>query len=213
MESDYRTTKKNSLTEKTKNVTGTPADWVDAHGDYLYNYAFSRLKNQVSAEDVVQETYLAALKSKESFAGQSSLRTWLVGILRHKIADHLRSSFRKSKSENELIEVSELEKTFWEKGKWTGHWNNQLVPSNWGDNPEGILQQKEFWEALDGCLKKLPTRLHSVFVLYQMEEQSTGEICKELEITPTNLWVMLHRARLQLRRCLELSWAGKRQKE
>jgi RNA polymerase sigma-70 factor (ECF subfamily) len=188
----------------------SPASWVDSHGDYLYNYAFSRLRDKATSEDVVQETYLAAFKSKSSFAGDSSLRTWLLGILRHKIADHLRRSFRQSKLDKELDVSSDLERVFRDRGKWTGHWLLERIPEKWSESPADILEKKEFWEILDSCLKKLPIRLHSVFVLYQLEEQSTEDICQELNITPTNLWTMLYRARLRLRRCLELNWAGKK---
>lgn len=199
---------KSSLSKESQQL-GAPENWVDLYGDFLYNYAYVRLKDEAAAEDVVQETYLAALESNNKFAGESTLKTWLIGILRHKIADHLRLVFRQSSADESALSLTNYENTFCTKGKWTGHWIPEQVPTSWGDDPAKILEQKEFWEALDGCLKKLPLRLHSVFVLYQMEEHTTEEICKELEVTPTNLWVMLHRSRLRLRRCLELNWAAK----
>jgi RNA polymerase sigma-70 factor (ECF subfamily) len=183
-----------------------PEKWVHLYGDYLYNFAFSRLKDQGAAEDVVQETFLAALKSKDSFTGKSSTRTWLVGILRHKIVDYLRRVFRDQPVGKDEAASPEDSYPFIPSGRFEGHWYPDRGPVDWGNNPAAFLEQKEFWEILEFCIKKLPQRLASVFVLYQMEEISTEVICKELRITATNLWVILHRTRSRLRRCLEINW-------
>ncbi|HWR82000.1 MAG TPA: sigma-70 family RNA polymerase sigma factor [Candidatus Deferrimicrobium sp.] len=185
-----------------------PTTWVDRYGDFLFGYALARLRDRQVAEDVVQETFLAALKSRRTFAGDSSERTWLTGILKHKIADSLRRTFREHAADPDEPLPSEKEQVFRASGKWTGHWFPDKSPWDWGTNPDSFLESREFWRILDACLKELPARLASVFLLYEMEEQSAEEICKGLEITSTNLWVMLHRSRRQLRRCLEIHWIG-----
>ncbi len=182
-----------------------PEQWVDEHGDYLFRFAMSRLRDRSLAEEAVQETFLAALKSKESFAGQSAARTWLIGILKHKIIDH----FRKTSRELPLLEEQlpyEQEDSFRSSGEWAGHWTSQAAPKEWGADPVKSLQQKEFWEILDRCLSSLPQRLAQVFILREMDEMSSAEICKILNISESNLWVMLHRARGQLRRSLETNY-------
>jgi RNA polymerase sigma-70 factor (ECF subfamily) len=183
-----------------------PLTWLDRYGDYLYYYAFSRLRSVEAAEDVVQETLMAALKSSDTFAGNSSEKSWLTGILKHKIMDHLRKVFReKSFNEAEILS-GDLDTGFTGSGKWKGHWDIEQGPVDWGKDPARLLEQKEFMEVLEMCLEKLPPHFAGVFILYQIEKIPTQEICKELEITPTNVWVILHRCRRQLRRCLEVNW-------
>lgn len=181
-----------------------PEVWVDQHGDYLFRFAMSRLRDRALAEEAVQETFLAALKSRESFGGQSSERTWLIGILKHKIIDH----YRRTSRELPLFEdqlSGEQEESFRSSGEWVGHWTEQAAPSDWGDAQKS-LEQKEFWEVLHRCLSTLPERLAQVFILREMDEMSSSEICKILNITESNLWVMLHRSRAQLRRALETNY-------
>jgi len=184
----------------------TPDEWVDEHGDALYSYALSRLHNPATAEDVVQETFLAALQSKDRFSGRSSARTWLIGILKHKIIDLIRKESREQPLE-EIETMESPEETFFDK---KGHW--RVAPMDWQVHPGKILEQKEFMTVLANCLSHLPERLHRLFVLRELEDQETEEICKVLEITPTNLWVMLYRARMRLRGCITDNWfeaAGK----
>ena len=188
-----------------KERLSNPESWVDQHGDYLFRYAMSRLRERSLAEEAVQETFLAALKSQANFGGQSTERTWLIGILKHKIIDH----FRKSSRELPLFEEQlsgEQEDSFRSSGEWVGHWTVLAAPSEWGSHPEKSLEQKEFWEALQKCLATLPERLAQVFVLREMEEMTSTEICKLLNITESNLWVMLHRSRAQLRRSMETNY-------
>jgi RNA polymerase sigma-70 factor (ECF subfamily) len=205
--SDDDSTGNHSVGSSQPDCSVNPNAWIRSYGDYLFNYAYLRVRDDAAAEDLVQETFLAALKSKENFEGESSERTWLVGILRHKLMDYFRRSFHEHHVDPES-DSSELEKAFWGGGKWRGHWLPDRGPFNWGVDPGRLLEQKEFMEALDNCLKRLSPRIAGVFILSQMEELSTDEICKELGLTPTNVWVVLHRARMQLRRCLEVSWIG-----
>jgi len=152
---------------------------------------------------------LAALKAKESFSARSSERTWLVSILKNKIVDHFRRAVREQNlTEPELLPC-ELERPFLTSGELSRHWNPDLKPLDWGPNPETALDKKEFWDCLQRCIETLPTRLGQVFVRRELDQVSTDEICAELNVTAGNLWVMLHRARMQLRRCLEVNWIGK----
>lgn len=189
-----------------------PATWVATHGDFLFRQALLRLRDRGRAEEMVQETFLAALKAREGFAGRSSERTWLVGILKHKIVDHLRKASR----EVLVAEVERLpyeaEGPFHRDGEWQGHWRpgDGGGPTAWGETPLTNLERKTFREALRLCLEKLPARMAGAFTLREVDGLSGEEVCKALNVTPTNLWVMLHRARTQLRRCLEAHWVGSR---
>ncbi|MDZ8118217.1 sigma-70 family RNA polymerase sigma factor [Pontiella agarivorans] len=179
-----------------------PQQWLEEHGDALFSYALSRLKNRSSAEDAVQETLLAALRSQDRFSGSSSVRTWLIGILKHKIVDLIRKEGREQPiDEIETFETPE-EEFFDRKGRW------RIKPVEWKVHPDRVLEQKEFMGVLFQCLEHLPDRLHRLFVLRELEEQDSALVCKELGITPTNLWVMLHRARMRLRGCLTENWFG-----
>lgn len=185
-----------------------PRTWVDLYGDFLVNYAYSRLRDQIAAEDVTQETFLAALKARDRFTGSSSEKTWLTGILKHKIIDHIRRRARE-------VAVDDVEQLPVERhSPYTageghgGHWKPGAGPRAWPDDPAMSLENKEFWEYLNLCLDSLPPRMAVLFTLYEMEELPGPEICKVMEISSTNLWVMLHRVRRQLRSCLEQNWLG-----
>jgi RNA polymerase sigma-70 factor (ECF subfamily) len=185
-----------------------PERWVDQHGDCLYSYALRRLRDRGVAEDLVQETFLAALQAREKFAGHSSERTWLIGILKHKIVDHFRRTSRESPLDDPESLAYEREDAFNSAGEWVDHWKEGQGPTEWGTDPGTVLEQKEFWEILDRGLSTLPARLAQVFMLREMEGLSTEEICKTLNISTSNLWVMLHRARMHLRRYLEINYFG-----
>ena len=171
---------------------------------YLLRYATLQLRDAAAAEDAVQEALLAALSGEASFAGRSNLRTWLTGILKHKIVDAIRRQGRErpvSELEPEG-EAGEFDALFDRRGHW------QEAPETW-QQPEGALSQKQFLAALEACLRALPERTAQAFLMREHLGLDTGEICKELRITPTHLWVMLYRARMALRQCLEMSWFGK----
>lgn len=189
-------------------VSDTPNanQWLDAYGDYLYRYALLRVRDESVAEDLVQETLLAAWRGYASFAGRGAERTWLTGILKHKIIDHFRRSVRETQLDPVAEERLENEDLFRTEGEWAGHWNKDLGPTDWGTNPASVLEQREFWQTLQNCISHLPQRTAAVFTLREMEEHTSEDICRMLEISPNNLWVILHRARMQLRRCLETRW-------
>ena len=177
-----------------------PDLWVDLYGDYLFRYAQSRVNDSAMAEDLVQDTFLSALHSYANFDGKSSERTWFVSILKHKIIDHYRKQGRQAK----YFESPDVSKDFQENG----FWKMDQAPGDWGEHPEEQLQQKEFILILRECLNALPKKIAAVFTLREMEGLDSTSICKELDITSSNLWVMLHRARHQLRKCLDINWFG-----
>jgi RNA polymerase sigma-70 factor (ECF subfamily) len=183
-----------------------PEFWVDLHGDYLYRYALMRMREPAAAEEVVQETLLAALESYDRFSGAASERTWLVGILKHKILDHFRRASRLTSFDSLEGLPAEPESVFMHSGDWPDHFDPNLGPADWHASPAEVLEQTEFREVLGQCLMGLPDRLATVFTLREMEELKTEEICKVLNISSTNLWVMLHRARAHLRLCIENKW-------
>jgi RNA polymerase sigma-70 factor (TIGR02943 family) len=173
--------------------------WVDRYGDALFHFALARAKNREIAEDLVQETFLAAVKSQGRFKGQSSEKTWLFGILKHKIIDH----YRKNKSilyEQDLVQgTADLDAFFNARGAW------QTLPENWSLNPGKAHQVREFLDHFYRCLADLPRKTADVFTYREVDGLSTKEICKLLDITASNCWVILYRARMLLRKCLELA--------
>jgi len=177
--------------------------WVDQHGDCLYRYALLRLRAPDLAADVVQETFLEALGSLASFAGRSSVRTWLIGILRHKILDHYRKSGREQAVFGGKIEGTAVESGFDRRGHW------QTLPEAWSDEPSRALETREFWEVFGRCLSRLPTRLADAFFLREVDGRDAEEVQALLGISQANLWARLHRARALLRGCLETGWFGR----
>ncbi len=167
----------------------------------LLKIARLQLRNDAWAEDVVSETLIAALEGAQDFAGTSQLKTWVVGILKHKIIDQFRRTSREVSVEA-AVEAAEVE-TYDELFLANGHFANP-VPA-WG-NPEAALGESQFLQILQACVDKLPSSLGRVFMMREWLEQETDEICKELGITPTNCFVMLYRARMRLRECLQLHW-------
>jgi RNA polymerase sigma-70 factor (TIGR02943 family) len=169
----------------------------------LMRYARLQLRNDAWAEDAVSETLLAALEKPEAFQGRAQPKTWLIGILKHKLVDQVRRHARETSltPEDDSDGASFEDQLFSE----TGHFRD--APADWGD-PQAVCNQSQFIKVLDACVEKLPNQLGRVFLMREWLELETDEICKELAITPTNLWVMLHRARLRLRECLQLNWFG-----
>jgi len=177
-----------------------PNKWLDSHGDYLYRYALVRVREAVAAEDLVQETLLAAVGCYQANAGRSSERTWLVGIMKHKIIDYFRRTARKAQFQ--LTGEDEFE-WFEESGPLPRHWRKERGPARWADH---TLESREFWETLENCLSKLPQQMSIAFTLREIDGLTVNEICEILNITPNNLWVLLHRSRIKLRHLLEVEW-------
>jgi RNA polymerase sigma-70 factor (ECF subfamily) len=189
-------------THETRPAFTDPESWVESHGDYLFNYAVGQLRDLNLAEDLVQETLMAALRSHDRFAGQSTERTWLTGILRHKILDHLRH-----KQRHPTVPLAPAG----EAGKEGLSDDTMLWLHEVADEcalPSRRLELAEFRAALEQAMGTLPPRIAQVFELYAVQEVSTDAICSQLSISPNNLWVMLHRARKQLRTTLAETWGG-----
>ena len=174
---------------------------VEGERAYLLRYANLQLRDSHAAEDAVQETLLAALAGEATFQGRANLRTWLTGILKHKIIDAIRRSTREATLLPEA-DTAEFDVLFDQSGHWIE------PPAAWTD-PDASLEQKRFFAALEACLQKLPQKIAHAFLMREHLGLETGEICKELAITPTHCWVLLYRARMALRECLEKDWFKK----
>ena len=183
-----------------------PERWVDEHGDHLFRYAIVRLRDESLAEDAVQETLLSAIQSRESYSGRSAERTWLIGILKHKIIDHFRKHSREVPLDPADTDLSEFDPLFERQDEFQDHWNDYLSPRIWRRSPDDALQEDEFFGVLQRCLSKLPERVATVFSLREMNDLDTDEICEILALSSNNFWVMMHRARMSLRRCIEINW-------
>jgi RNA polymerase sigma-70 factor (TIGR02943 family) len=173
---------------------------VQALRPQLMRYARAQLRNEAWAEDAVSDTLLAALERPAAFAGGSQLKTWLVGILKHKLIDQLRRHQREATT-LDADDGQDLDELLFDD---SGHWRE--TPADWSAQPEALLGQQQFLAVLDACVNQLPTAQGRVFMMREWLELETEEICKELAVSPTNLWVLLHRARLRLRECLQASW-------
>lgn len=180
---------------------GTGPLEFEKHRPQLLRFALLHLRDRAAAEDAVQETLLAALQGAERFQGQSAVRTWLIGILKHKIADHLRLRAREQAFDSSDPEFSteDLDGLF----QADGHYAEQ--PAGW-DSPDQALEQRKFFEALERCLQDLPNKTARAFMMREVMGMGTDEICKELSVSSTNCWVLLYRARMALRACLTKNW-------
>lgn len=177
-----------------------PDEWVDLYGDYLYRYALSRISDADTAQDLVQETLVAAIQSFERFQGKSSVKTWLIAILKRKIVDHFRRSSNRQMTDNIEAVADSIDDMFNNTGRW------RVMPSKWTVHPGSAYQQQEFMDVLYQCLANMPERLARIFMMREFDEMSTADICEALAITESNSWVMLYRSRMQLRGCLEANW-------
>ncbi len=177
--------------------------WVEEYSDALFKFARVRVGDRETAKDLVQETFLSALQNLESFRGDSARETWLIAILKNKIIDYYRK--KKTSKSIPLIDedgTSELDKYFDEEGEW----KSSAGPVSWNASGYHILRSKEFLEILQRCLSKLTNHGRSVFVSKYLDELDSEEICKLLDLTSSNYWVIMHRAKLQIRQCIEKNW-------
>jgi RNA polymerase sigma-70 factor (ECF subfamily) len=183
-----------------------PTAWVDAHGDALFRFAMARVRDRDAAEELVQETFTAALVGKDRYSGAASERTWLIGIMKYKVVDHFRRRQRETAAPAESGDDPVLDPMF----RNDGHW--KAGPGQWELNPSELLERAEFWRVFEDCLEGLPERAAQAFMLRVLDDTEADLVCQALAITPTNLWALLHRARGRLRRCLEVKWfAGDRE--
>jgi RNA polymerase sigma-70 factor (TIGR02943 family) len=173
-----------------------PGQWVERYGDMLYRYALARLRRPQDAEEAVQDTLLAALQARGQFQGRSQPRTWFIGILKCKIVDRFRAAAHQASA----TEVDDLDAWF---DGW-GHWRKS--PRRCWDDPAASAERSDFWEVVHRCLGKLSARMATVFILRTIDDCAPATVCRDLKISSANLWVLLHRARLQMMRCLEINW-------
>lgn len=178
-----------------------PETWVEDHGDLMYRYACTRLRDKTAAEDVVQETLLGAIKAMERFKDGTSVRAWLMGILKHKIVDHIRRSARQVQMSDEEAKAL-LDSPLM---KYSGI--PTMTPPRWKFSPRRALEQKEFWGVFESCLSKLQELQHTAFLLKEVDGLTTEAVCKDLDISANYLWVLIHRSRTQLKKCLEANWS------
>jgi len=182
---------------KIENPRHDPETWMDQYGDLLYRFALFRVQDSTVAEDLVQETFLAALGAYKNFKGHSTLRTWLIAILKNKSVDHIREKVKERGS----VEIERLGNGVGENFNGQGEW--PLRHCKWFDTPLKLYARKELMDTMSHCLSELPGRLAEAFIMREIDGQSTKEICEALNITSTNCWVILHRARRRLRACIE----------
>lgn len=182
---------------KIDNRMHDPEKWMALYGDMLYRFAMFRVKDSIAAEDIVQETFLAALGGYKNFKGHSTLRTWLIAILKNKSVDHIRKKAKEQRSDKIEYLTNRIEANFDRLADWP------LRHGQCFETPMKLYAHKELMKTLYRCLSKLPGRLAEVFTMREIDGRSTSEICEALNITSTNCWVMLHRARRRLRTCIE----------
>lgn len=186
-----------------------PEKWIERYSDYLYSFAYARLRKEEVAEDLVQDTFFSALRARDTFLHNASEKTWLVSILKRKIIDY----YRKKSTQNELnifdkpVQGSDGTRDhFFEDTVHSGHWTDASAPKEWEKDFETSVESDEFYDILKQCMTKLPEKTAAAFTMKNMDGLDTEEICKELGITPSNYWVMMHRAKLMLRECMEKNW-------
>ena len=174
--------------------------WLETHGDEVYAYAVGRVESESVADDLVQETFLAALKNHDRFEGRASPKTWLIAILRNKIIEHYRRRSRRRQQQESIDDTTGS--TFDEHGIW------KIPVGGWPKRPEEHFQDAEFWQTFHKCLAKMPAAMADVFTLRVLDGLEVENICNTLKITSTNMAVRLHRARMMLRNCLGKNWFG-----
>lgn len=176
-----------------------PNTWVDSYADYLFNYAAVRVSDVEIAKDLVQETFFAGLKSAKNYNGDASERTWLIAILKRKVIDH----YRKINSKKGKAEVR---MSYSAQNDSEGDWLEEQVADPFSSFENDAIENEELGQAILECITKLPKKQSMVFTMKNIRGMSTEDICNELDINPSNLWVMIHRARTALINCLNQNW-------
>jgi RNA polymerase sigma-70 factor (TIGR02943 family) len=196
-----------------ENTSGLhPEHWVERYSDYLYSFAYARLRKEEVAEDLVQDTFFSALRARETFLANASEKTWLISILKRKIIDY----YRKKSTQNELSILDKPVENedgssgsndhFFNNTMSVDHWASGASPQPWKKNFETSVESDEFYNILKKCISKMPEKTAAAFTLKNLDDMDSEEICKELNISPSNFWVMMHRAKLMMRECMEKNW-------
>jgi RNA polymerase sigma-70 factor (TIGR02943 family) len=189
-----------------------PKEWVSSYGDYLYHIAMIRVNNTETARDLVQDTFLSAIKAIDSFKGTSSEKTWLTSILKNKIIDHYRKKSILKDTSQYLDQTEEgfYEHFFQADETSSNHWTSGSMPAIWKSEADQNLTDGEFYRVLEACIQKMPPKFIPVFTAKFMDEDDAEKICKDHQITPSNYWVIIHRAKLLMRSCIEKHWFNTR---
>lgn len=175
-----------------------PEVWVDRYSDYLYNFTIVRVNNHEVAKDLISETFLAGLKSKDNFKGEASERTWLISILKRKIIDHYRKiNSKKGKAEIRMSYYTD---------DYEGDWLEERVSDPFDKTAEDTMENEELGIAIFECLDTLNEKQATIFKMKTIDGFDTEAICNEFNITPSNFWVIIHRARKAMADCLEENW-------
>lgn len=187
-----------------------PKNWVSLYADYLLRYALFRLNNVEYCEDLVQDTFLSAWRSKETFKGNSSEKTWLTAILKNKIIDAYRKNARSFQTGNADNQGDKIDEPFFETNEdGVLHWKKEHQPSDWGNNAMESIIQKEYLQVLQNCMMKLNPLQANILHEKYFEGTASDKICKDFNISKSNYWTMIHRINLTLRKCIELHWFNK----
>ncbi len=191
------------MPDQTKTDSERVSELFKSHADYLFNFAITRVNDTHIAEDLVQDTFMAALRNIKNFESRSKESTWLTAILKNKIIDYYRKKVRQYHKES-VEDLRSVEDYFDENGKWS----KSEQPQKWHINYNENIEQKEFYDILNNCLKRLNELQRIAFVMKHFDDIKSEDICKELKITSSNYWVIIHRAKLQLRKCMEVKWVN-----
>lgn len=185
-----------------------PEKWLTNYGDYLFSLAMVKTNNKETAEDLVQDCFFSAIKSKESFRGESSERTWLVSILNNKIIDYYRKKSVLKNTDSYLVDTEQafMDNFFQNNNFSDAHWNKEAFGTSWSSKADDELNESEFQRVLLFCLAKLPPKLSCVFTSKFIDDQDSDSVCKELGLSSSNFWVIIHRAKLAMRGCLQKNW-------
>ncbi|MCW3078286.1 MAG: polymerase, sigma-24 subunit, subfamily [Bacteroidetes bacterium] len=187
-----------------KNVLD-PVKWVKNYSDYLYNFAYYRVSDQDLAEDLVQDTFLSALTARATYKGLANEKTWLVSILKNKIIDHYKKASTRNESPLQLSAYDAPSYDYYFDKQKKGEWQKDHAPKDWGEL-QAQPETKEFYEILNKCMSTLPSKWRGVFQMSLLDDNDSAEVCKEFSLTSSNFWVIMHRAKLQIRECLEKNW-------
>ncbi len=182
-----------------------PAEWLNRYGDYLYSVAMLKVNNKEKAEDLLQETFLSAYKAKDSFRSNSSEKTWLTTILKNKITDHYRKN---DVLKNADSYIADTEASFSDHffNPSDGHWIESALPEAWQEFADARINQNEFNKIVQYCIGKMPPKLVPVFTAKFLEDEDAEKICKDFNISSSNYWVIIHRAKVLIRSCLQKNW-------
>lgn len=193
------------MTDRPGKATLNPDLWLRSYGDYLLSYTLLKVSNMETAEDLVQEVFVSAIKAKDTFNGESSEKTWLVTILKNKIIDHYRKKDILKQSTDYIAETEDdFSKHFFEKSN--GHWLATAAPKFWTESADFELNNVEFDKVVRSCIQKMPSKFIPVFTAKFLDEEDSETICKVHGISSSNYWVIIHRAKLLIRSCLEQNW-------